>query len=138
MSKKLKINVTGNVKQVNGQDAKFQDQILTMRSALIQALCTVYDPDKGNPMENGLYRMELAEAVTKQDVVAMTLADIMMIAPLIARHFVHPLVLRSFLQAVEDGIPVQGSSVEALAGTPSLQLSEVLEPHAAPSTPSPE
>ncbi len=95
-----------NVQNLDGSDAAFQGVVLPIRDVITRALTAVYEGDQNSSLETRMYRMRLATEVSRTDCIRIKLSvtDLLVIAPLIVRAFAHPLVIASFLKAVEDSL----------------------------------
>lgn len=100
----VKINITGQITNIDGSIAKYQEADLTMKAVLLKALLTLFDGDQNLPLESRAFRIALAKEVHSQDTISLTLSDVVTLSSLIARNFSHPIVLASFLEVVDAAI----------------------------------
>lgn len=100
----FKINVAQNIKLLNGEEAKFSGAALSFRDMFVRALTSIAEGDQFNPLESRVMRVRLAEQIQAQDIVILSLEQVVWIAPLIARTFSHPIVSYAFIKLLEDSL----------------------------------
>lgn len=109
----FKINLTQTVCNLDGSEARFSDKALSLKDLLSVALIVVHEGDQTLPADTRLRRVELAKTIRVQDTVTLTLTDVIGLVPLILRNYTHPLVLATFIQALEDSVrPPEPNSQE--------------------------
>lgn len=100
----IKVNITGNVVDWLGRNVMFQDQTMPLRGAILSALTQVSEEDRSASTETRMLRIDLARKVSTQDIVELTLDNVILIARYLTRALVHPTIYTSFISAVEQGI----------------------------------
>jgi len=113
----FKLKMDSTVLMVDGTEAKFPENPLTLRSVVVTALVKVAEGDQFLPVEARAYRTELATRAQRQDTLALSLADVVSLTPLIVRSFTSPLVLNTWLRMLEDSV----KSVPTVTETPPPQ-----------------
>lgn len=99
---RVSLLVTENLKLPNGEEAKFQDQPLSLRTALYRALTTTFEGDQVNPVDSRVYRMNLAARIHGNDVVTLTLVDVVTLSEALARAYLNPAVVYAFITACDS------------------------------------
>lgn len=117
----FKISLISNVQNLDGSDANFQGVPLSMREVITRALTAVYEGDQTSSLETRMYRMRLASEAATNDKTTLSLTDLLVIVPLVIRAFAHPLVIASFLKAIEDSLKSNTTFSSIAASTISTQ-----------------
>lgn len=124
----IKVNVTGNVVDWLGRNVQFQEQTMPLRGALLSALTQVSEDDRGAPSETRMLRIDLAKRISTQDVVELTLDNVIMVARYLNRALVHPAIYTSFIEAVEAGIARTSASIVPDTSTVTVDAASTVEP----------
>jgi hypothetical protein len=102
------------VVQWNGKPALFGNEILQMSGVLMSAVTQVTESDKEDSPDVRRHKMQLAAKISQASHIELDLHDVIFLAPLVIRAFVHPLVYMSFVQiCAQSAVQPQAAVIPA-------------------------